>query len=197
MVAALSAGCAQQPEGLERVSLNGFDPGDNAADWNDCPWSMTYFIPDGKQEGRLYAGTANVKTGFEVWKFEGPGGQGPVRVIANGATGQKNMAVSSLCAFRDALYLGAMIVGGARFRGALDILFGKRLFGPLAALFDMGGDLYRSTDGKRWAPVFTNGMGDPYNFGVRNMVSLDGWLYLGLVNDFDGLEIWRGEKAAQ
>lgn len=158
---------------------------------------MTYFIPDGKQEGRLYAGTANVKTGFEVWKFEGPGGQGPVRVIANGATGQKNMAVSSLCAFRDALYLGAMIVGGARFRGALDILFGKRLFGPLAALFDMGGDLYRSTDGKRWAPVFTNGMGDPYNFGVRNMVSLDGWLYLGLVNDFDGLEIWRGEKAAQ
>lgn len=453
-VAVLGAGCTQQPEGFERVSLNGFESSDNAEDLNDYPWSMTYFLPDDKRQGHLYvgtgngidelvlelagawgtpdpaarppeirryrpdlglsrwervfdfreiekgpeftstgfremtayrskldgrnylyastfgaepavfrsatgepgswervfsrsaggskygsirwmtphrgllyvaisndltpertpseiwstdgasfwrvmeggfgnpanhaimtlisfngwlyAGTANVDTGFEVWKLEGPQGQGPVRVIANGGTDEKNMAVSTVYVFNDALYLGTMIVGGVRFRGAdllriypddhwetivgpnslsgygpgfgyatnayiwslaehdgalyagtwdmsavfqfvidhpavalsavpglieaaleygaLEILFDKRLYGPFASVLDMGADLYRSTDGAHWSPVFKNGLGDPYNFGIRNMVSLDGWLYLGLANNFDGLEIWRGES---
>jgi hypothetical protein len=33
-----------------------------------------------------------------------------------------------------------------------------------------------------------------YNYGVRTMVSVDDYLYLGLANPFDGLEVWRGRS---
>lgn len=227
-------------------------------------------------DGWLYAGTANVDTGFELWKLAGSVGQGPYQVIGHGGTDERNMAVSTLHVFDNALFLGSMIVGGALLRGAdmlrvhpddrwdvivgphslsgygpgfgnlanayiwsftehggalyagtwdmsailqfgadhpvvaisaipgliitaleygaADILFGKRFYGPLADIFNMGADLYRSVDGVHWEPVFTNGLADPYNFGIRNIISLDGWLYFGMANNFDGLEIWRGEK---
>ncbi len=58
-----------------------------------------------------------------------------------------------------------------------------------------GADLYRSDDGEHWEPVFTDGLGNPFSYGVRTMVSLDGHLYLGITNPWEGLEIWRGEAA--
>ena len=226
--------------------------------------------------GWLYAGTANAATGFEIWRFAGPGGDGesPVKVVGNGGTDSRNQAANAPFVFQDRLYFGSMIVGGVRFRGcdilridaednwevivgpdslsgwgpgfnhdanayiwsmeehggclyagtwdmngtfqfvadrpflALstipgivsllvasdigDMLFEKRAHTPLSCLIDAGADLYRSCDGTHWEPVFTNGLGDAYNFGVRNMASIDGKLYLGISNNFDGLEIWRG-----
>ncbi|MEI6128211.1 MAG: hypothetical protein WCQ99_16815 [Pseudomonadota bacterium] len=41
------------------VSEHGFDEADNKQDFNDYPWSMLYFTPDGSDTGYLYAGTGN------------------------------------------------------------------------------------------------------------------------------------------
>ena len=74
-------------------------------------------------------------------------------------------------------------------------LFSKRAVSPLSALTHAGGDLYKSPDGVHWTPVFTQGLGDPYNYGVRTMVSVGDDLFLGMANPFDGLEIWRGRSS--
>ena len=47
-----------------------------------------------------------------------------------------------------------------------------------------GFDLYRSFDGETWVPVTTNGMGNPYNIGLRTMVSTPYGLFLGTANPF-------------
>ncbi|MBZ0157486.1 MAG: hypothetical protein K8I29_14910 [Alphaproteobacteria bacterium] len=47
-----------------------------------------------------------------------------------------------------------------------------------------GFDLYRSFDGENWVPVTTNGMGNPYNMGLRTMVSSPPGLFLGTANPF-------------
>ena len=47
-----------------------------------------------------------------------------------------------------------------------------------------GFDLYRSFDGENWVPVTTNGMGNPYNMGLRTMVSTPHGLFLGTANPF-------------
>jgi len=44
---------------FERISLNGFDPVDEAQDKNSYAWAMDYFLPDGAQDGHLYVGTGN------------------------------------------------------------------------------------------------------------------------------------------
>ena len=53
-------------------------------------------------------------------------------------------------------------------------------------LFDnqAGFDLYRSFDGENWVPVTTNGMGNPYNVGLRTMVSSPNGMFLGTANPF-------------
>lgn len=47
-----------------------------------------------------------------------------------------------------------------------------------------GFDLYRSFDGENWVPVTTNGMGNPYNMGLRTMSSSPHGLFLGTANPF-------------
>ena len=47
-----------------------------------------------------------------------------------------------------------------------------------------GFDLYRSFDGENWVPVTTNGMDNPYNMGLRTMVSTPHGLFLGTANPF-------------
>ena len=53
-----------------------------------------------------------------------------------------------------------------------------------------GGDLYRTWDGVNFKPVTLTGFGDPYNYGVRNMVSRPLRLYMGFSNPFFGCETW-------
>ncbi|MDH5572002.1 MAG: hypothetical protein OEY89_09570 [Gammaproteobacteria bacterium] len=52
-----------------------------------------------------------------------------------------------------------------------------------------GFDLYRSYDGENWVPVTTNGMGNPYNIGLRTLVSSPVGLFLGTANPF-GPKVW-------
>jgi hypothetical protein len=45
-----------------------------------------------------------------------------------------------------------------------------------------GFDLYRSFDGENWVPVTTNGMGNPYNMGLRTLESTPHGLFIGTAN---------------
>ena len=45
-----------------------------------------------------------------------------------------------------------------------------------------GFDLYRSTDGENWVPVTTNGMGNPYNMGLRTLESTPYGMFIGSAN---------------
>jgi hypothetical protein len=47
-----------------------------------------------------------------------------------------------------------------------------------------GFDLYRSFDGENWVPVTTDGMHNPYNMGLRTMVSTPQGMFLGTANPF-------------
>jgi hypothetical protein len=74
-----------------------------------------------------------------------------------------------------------------------------------------GFDLWRSSDGENWLPVTRQGFGNPFNYGVRNIVSTPHGLFVGTANPFGprvavqkneewvyvdnpdgGLEIWQG-----
>jgi hypothetical protein len=52
------------------------------------------------------------------------------------------------------------------------------------ALFEnqSGFDLYRSFDGENWVPVTTNGMGNPYNMGLRVLESTPHGMFIGTAN---------------
>jgi hypothetical protein len=60
----------------------------------------------------------------------------------------------------------------------------------------LGGDLYRTPDGRYFSPVTMNGFGDPFSFGFRNFADTPGGLFVGAANPFSGLRIWRGQAAA-
>lgn len=54
-----------------------------------------------------------------------------------------------------------------------------------------GFDLWKTRDGINWIPVTLNGLGNPYNYGVRMLfLSENGNLYLGTANPFQGAEVW-------
>jgi len=51
-------------EDFELISLNGFDPADNAVDINDYAWAMDYFEPDAGAPPYIYVGTGNDMIGL-------------------------------------------------------------------------------------------------------------------------------------
>lgn len=74
-----------------------------------------------------------------------------------------------------------------------------------------GAELWRSRDGENWMPVNRQGFGNPYNVGIRNLVSAPHGLFAGTANFFGprvavrhgsewvyednprgGLEVWLG-----
>jgi nucleoside-diphosphate-sugar epimerase len=82
----------------------------------------------------------------------------------------------------------------------------------------MGGgfDLWRTQDGVNWIPVTQNGLGNPYNYGARTLVSTPQGLFVGTANPFGpevaakistgsvyipnpdgGAEVWLGRPSRQ
>jgi hypothetical protein len=55
----------------------------------------------------------------------------------------------------------------------------------------VGGDLYRTTDGVHWEPVFLDGLGNPDNHGVRTLASTPDGFFVGTENPFTRLEVWQ------
>ena len=54
-----------------------------------------------------------------------------------------------------------------------------------------GFDLWKTQDGVHWEAVSLNGLGNPYNYGIRMLfVSEEEKLYLGTANPFQGCEVW-------
>lgn len=71
---------------------------------------------------------------------------------------------------------------------------------PIKAILNrfMGFDLYKSSDGIHWETVTINGLGNPYNYGARNLyVSQENRLYLGTANPFEGCEVWVKARSGQ
>jgi hypothetical protein len=79
---------------------------------------------------------------------------------------------------------------------------------------EAGADLWRSSDGENWLPVTRQGFGNPFNVGVRNLVSTPHGLFVGTANLFGprvavragdgwryednpagGLEVWLGARS--
>lgn len=57
--------------------------------------------------------------------------------------------------------------------------------GPEAIVAAEGGtDLWRTADGENWLPVDRRGFGNPYNWGIRNLVSTPRGLFVGTANVF-------------
>jgi hypothetical protein len=58
-----------------------------------------------------------------------------------------------------------------------------------------GFDLWKTRDGVHWEAVTLNGLGNPYNYGVRMLFqSEDNKLYLGTANPFQGCEVWVKQR---
>ena len=58
-----------------------------------------------------------------------------------------------------------------------------------------GFDLYVSEDGVHFQTITANGIGDPYNHGLRVFAATDQGLCLGTANPFYGTQIWIQRKA--
>lgn len=243
-------------------------------------------------DDHLYAGTANPRRGLEVWKTDAAGDP-PYRwkrvLVRGGGRGPLNEGVTSMCAFRGALYVGTGIQHGGYDRNfgvgpaAAEVLriypddtwdvvvgsprrvglshkaplsgrgpgFGNFFIGYIWSMaawdgrlyvgtFDSstfvryatgervsrwlrsigaetvvqregGFDLWSSPDGIEWTCLTRTGFGNPYNYGVRTMVSSPQGLFVGTANPFGpqvavradggwryepnprgGLEIWHG-----
>jgi hypothetical protein len=72
------------------------------------------------------------------------------------------------------------------FRPLLDNLVAR----PQDWASPMGGDLYRTSDGVQWEPVFTDGLGNPDNHGIRTLETTPEGLFVGTENPFTRLEVW-------
>lgn len=136
---------------------------------NAYVWSMAVY------KGQLYVGTWDVTT------------------IVQYAIDEFPQSVEQLLAF---LSTDFGIPGFDSGKRAIDN-FRAGVAGPkreptfVSRQLDMGGDLYRSPDGIHWETVFTDGLGNPYNYGARNMLAVGGDLYIGMANMYEGLEIWK------
>lgn len=56
---------------------------------------------------------------------------------------------------------------------------------------EFGFDLWASCDGVNWRPITQNAFGgNRYDFGARNLVTLDGKLFVGSANHAQGTKVW-------
>lgn len=123
--------------------------------------------------GWLYAGTRNKVSGFQIWKFAGPPGEGsgPVLVVDDGGVDPLNETAGTPYVFNDYLFYGTMIFGG--------ITTGLE--------HRRGCDLIRIDRDGQWDVVvgpgglssLGPGFGEPGNAYLWMMEEHEGWLYAG------------------
>jgi 6-phosphogluconolactonase (cycloisomerase 2 family) len=90
--------------------------------------------------------------------------------------GERNNRINSLASFGNQLYAGTYNYSGN------------------------GAQLWRSSDGKDWSPVMTDGFGDATNLGIDHMIEFNGKFYAGTWNSMStepytstGGQIWRSD----
>ncbi|MBL4812912.1 MAG: hypothetical protein JKX69_11290 [Rhodobacteraceae bacterium] len=97
----------------------------------------------------------------------------------------------------------------AKVRGLLETVGPERIIEA-----EGGSELWRTADGENWMPVTRRGFENPYNWGIRNLLSTPKGMFVGTANVFGprvavedgeggwkyadnprgGLEVWLGEK---
>lgn len=60
----------------------------------------------------------------------------------------------------------------------------------------IGAQIWRTQNGTTWQQVVSNGFGDINNRGISSLVSFNGFLYAGTVNQVSGTEVWRCSQAS-
>ena len=116
-------------------------------------------------DGYLYIGTRNDATGAQVWCSNN--GTTWTQVVADGFGGS-NYKIESLFAFDGYLYAGT----------DNDVT---------------GVEIWRSSDGSTWTQVNVDGFGDSNNTGTLwsvGTVVFNNSLYIGVLNNVDGGEVW-------
>lgn len=66
--------------------------------------------------------------------------------------------------------------------------------GPLAVR-EAGTDFWESEDGVHFSSITRDGFGDPFNHGIRSLVSTPVGLFLGTVNPWEGTQVWLGRPS--
>lgn len=188
----------------------------------------------------VYVGSGIQKGGIDKQNKVGPAGPELIRVKPDGAfdviMGEDRLPggpVSGMMPGWNNLFCGSIwkmnVHDGWIYAGTQDwmvfLLYRNfdKLASPAARLLrrldieelveTMGGyDLWRSRDGENWVPVTRSGFENPYNHGVRNILSTPVGLYVGSSNQFGprsafsveegvweyrnnprgGMEIWHG-----
>jgi hypothetical protein len=172
---------------FELVSLNGFDPEDNARDKNDYAWAMEYFQPDGADRGYLYVGSGNDLVGLMF--------QGMSAMVGGGPLGTVNVNPPEIRRFRDDIFPLAWqrvfdyrdveqegsfsTIGFRHMRAYRARSDGKNYL--YAATFGAEASVWRTSTGEpgSWEKVWTTGeVGS-----VRHMEVHNGVMYLALAND--------------
>lgn len=138
--------------------------------------------------GWLYAGTTNVATGYEIWKFAGPGPDGntPVKIVAGGGPDARNELVGTPCIFGDYLYMGSLIfVGGIN---------------PLTLNGFKGFDIIRIDKTDHWETVVGPDSLSGYDSGFNHFTNAycwwmqehQGWLCVGTLDQGTLMrEVWN------
>jgi hypothetical protein len=130
-------------------------------------WTLASF------NGYLYASVANLETGFEVWKLEGPNSEPPKLALANGGSDPANEAAATSLVYKDKLYFGTQVFGG------FTSTVGGQLF--------KGGDLIRLDADDNMEVVvgpnsvsgFGSGFDRSMNAYIWSLEEFNGELYVG------------------
>ena len=156
---------------------------------------------------QLYAGTAKIGAGGEVWRYDGTNW---AQVNTDGFGIAANTAIRGFVVYNNQLYTTTSNSGGtevwrydgvnwskANSNGFGDVnntqsLNMAVLNGLLYATSDngsVGAQVWRY-DGVNWTQVNSNGFGDANNAGTRGMTVFNNHLYVGTYNPTTGGELW-------
>lgn len=115
---------------------------------------------------QLYVATGNTTTGIEIWRSPSGNPDSWQQVNDDGFDGTPTLPEVTMQVFNGYLYAGI-----------------SRTASSVA-------ELWRTTNGATWTPVFTDGLGDANNTIIPAMEIFKGKLYLTLRNTTTGGQLW-------
>jgi hypothetical protein len=181
---------------FEKVSENGFDPSDNAADQNDYAWAMRYFQEDGAETGYVYVGTGNNIAGLIGYYFTTLTSGGDILdapvlppEIRRYRPDLGPKTWETVLDYRDVESEGEFQTTGFRFMGTYEAVVDDSKNGVLeranhvyAATQGLESVLWRSRSGDpgTWTSVFSTGEFGP---SIRYFCTHKGKMYLAMAFD--------------
>ena len=199
-----AASAGGDPPGWLLVVANGF--GDSS---NTAVSSLAVF------NDRLYAGTANLASGGELWARQNDGSWLPVR--KGGFTSRNNDEIYSMATFNNQLYVGTengtdgaeiwRSPNGWDWVAVVNHGFGDSAYGGISSFATFGGRLYASTysyvsgrggevwrsstgDPNTWSRTAANGFANAHNVGITMLTVFKGYLYAGTTNSYRTASGW-------